>query len=103
MNAHLFSIKDMILPDKKLLEVVEIDIGFFYYYTDCIISEVNTGVVIAYENLKPVFLNAQKHYGNDIPFYYISNRIHSYSIVLTSHFRIRSIFPNFKAYGIVFL
>ncbi|WP_459211221.1 hypothetical protein [Aquimarina rhabdastrellae] len=87
--------------NKKLLEYLCLDFGSFYFYEDCVIGEMNRGSIVDFEKLHPIFKAALLHYKEDISFVYISNRIHSYSVVPTSHFQLRGLFPNLKGYAIV--
>ncbi len=87
--------------NQSILEHLEYEFGSFYFFRNFIISEIKTGVIIDFEKIKPAFQNVIKHYRRDIPFVYISNRINSYSVVPTSHFQTRDIFPNLMGYAIV--
>ncbi len=86
---------------KNLIRKYTLDIGTFYFYDHFLISEVNEGEFLNFDKATKLFLTAKEHYGNNIPFVYITNRINSYSFEPTAHFKSTKLFPNLRGYGIV--
>ena len=87
--------------NRKLIKKHVLDIGTVYFYENFLITEINEGIVMNFENVKPLLLLGKQYYGTQTPFIYISNRINSYSFEPTSHFKTVPIFPNIKGYGVV--
>ncbi len=91
-----------IFKDKLIGKHAIKDIGTFYYYRNFVISEINEGVVITLDKVIEVSSKyTKKYYGNLTPFVYIANRVNSYSLEPTVHFKTTIMFPNAKGYGIV--
>ena len=88
------------LVQKPLIEH-KLDLGRFVYYPHMSISEVSEGVHMDSENMSKLLQIAKDVYGNDIPFIFISNRIHSYSIDPLGYYEAIKMFPNLKGYAIV--
>lgn len=91
------------IADLKEHPVAEhkLDIGRFVFYRNISISEVSEGTHVTFEKVADMLQIAQNVYGNDTPFVYISNRIHSYSIDPLGYYEAIRLFPNLKAYAIV--
>ncbi|MGB5819088.1 MAG: hypothetical protein WBG90_06350 [Saonia sp.] len=87
--------------DKKLLKKHDLPIGSFYFYENFVVSVINEGVTITFENAGKMLELSKSYYGNTTPFVYISNRINSYSFHPTSHFKSTAMFPNLKGYAVV--
>ncbi|WP_109298829.1 hypothetical protein [Aquimarina sp. AU474] len=88
--------------DKLIAKHIIKNIGTFYYYQNFIISEIDEGTVITLNEVLQVSSKyTKKYYGNLTPFVYIANRVHSYSLEPTVHFKTAKMFPNAKGYGIV--
>ncbi len=87
--------------DKKLIKKHVLDIGSFYFYENFIVAEIKENVSLDFESGKELFLLAYEYYKNIIPYVYISNRVNSYSIKPTAHYKLNNILPNFKGYAIV--
>ncbi len=78
------------------------DIGNFYFYQNFMISEIHEGVVITLDKVTEVTHKYTiKYYNNSIPFVFISNRINSYSLEPTIHFKTKILLPNTKGYAVV--
>jgi hypothetical protein len=86
---------------KKPLVEHELDLGRFLYYENFSIAEVSEGVHLSPEKMQKLLRIAEDVYGDDIPFVYISNRIHSYSIDPLGYYEAIKMFPNLKGYAIV--
>jgi len=87
--------------NKKLIKKYILDIGTFFFYENFIISEINEGISMNFDKATKLFSIGKKHYGNHIPFVYISNRINSYSFEPTSHFKSVELFSNLKGFAVV--
>ncbi len=87
--------------NKKLINKHELDIGLFYFYENFIVAEVKENVNLTFESGKELFQLALDYYKSVVPYVYISNRIHSYSVKPTEHYKLENIFPNFQGYAIV--
>lgn len=88
------------LTQKPIIEH-QIDLGRFVYYENFSIAEVSEGVHMSSENMETLLLIANDVYGTDIPFVYISNRIHSYSVDPLGYYEAIKKFPNLIGYAIV--
>ncbi|AXT53329.1 hypothetical protein D1818_21790 [Aquimarina sp. BL5] len=86
---------------KKPVHKHELDIGIFYFHKNFVISEINEGVILTYENASELIKLGKTHYGDKTPFVYIANRINSYSFEPTNHFKTNEQFPNVKGYAVV--
>lgn len=91
------------IADLKQQPVAEhkLDLGRFVFYKNISISEVSEGTHVTFEKVADMLRIAENVYGNDTPFVYISNRIHSYSIDPLGYYEAIKLFPNLKAYAIV--
>ncbi len=87
--------------NRILIKKYTLDIGTFYFYENFIIGEIIEGANLNFESGKELFRLAKTHYENNIPFVYISNRINSYSLIPTGHYKTIELFPNLKGYAIV--
>ena len=85
---------------KNLLYKKTIDLGHLYFFETYLIAEFNEGVNINYENFNEAEVAIRKQYG-DTNFGFISNRIHSYSIVITDATKFNDAFENLSAYATV--
>lgn len=86
---------------QKPLAEHKLDLGRFVFYKNISIAEVSEGSHVTFEKISNMLQIAEGIYGNDIPFVYISNRIHSYSIDPLGYYEAIKMFPNIKAYAIV--
>ncbi len=89
------------LPTDKLMVTLELDIGLFFFYPNMVVSQMNEGVTVNFDNVLPVLLKGLQYYSADTPLVYISNRINSYSFDPTIHLEAREVFSNLKGYGVV--
>lgn len=80
---------------------LELDIGLFFFYPNMVVSQMNEGVSVNFDNVLPVFLKGLQYYTPETPLVYISNRINSYSFDPTIHLEAREVFSNLKGYGVV--
>ena len=64
-----------------LEDVYIMKIGTFYFFKDFFISEFNDGVIVDWESIQEILEIAENHYGDNARIAYISNRVHSYSMV----------------------
>ena len=65
----------------ELEDVYFLESGTFYFFKEFIISEIKEGVLFNWEMAQDIIDIALMHYGNKSEIAYISNRIHSYSLV----------------------
>ncbi|MCK8522043.1 hypothetical protein M0D21_10720 [Aquimarina sp. D1M17] len=84
-----------------LLNKHEIDIGWFYFYENFVIGNVNEGLDLNFDSGKKLYELIQFYYKDQIPFTYISQRINSYSFKPTRIYGAEDYFPNLKGYAIV--
>ncbi len=70
-------------------------------YQNIVVVVGTEGTHVTYEKVTNVLRIVKEIYGTDIPFVYISNRIHSYSIDPLAYYEAIKLFPNLKAYAIV--
>ncbi|MEM5566325.1 hypothetical protein WNY78_14480 [Psychroserpens sp. AS72] len=77
-----------------------IDLGDLYFFKKFVVCEFNEGVNINFENFNEAKIEIEKQYGNT-SFGFISNRIHSYSILVTDAPIFNKTFKNVKAYATV--
>lgn len=94
----MISIAD--LKQKPLIEHI-IELGRFMFYANMSIAEVSEGTHVTHEKIAEMLKMAEDVYGDDVPFVYISNRIHSYSIDPLGYYEAIKQFPNIKGYAIV--
>ena len=75
----------MKVADSDLVSEIEdiyiFDYGTFYFCSDYVISEIHEGVLFSWELAQEVIELVYQHYGKAVLISYISNRIHSYSLV----------------------
>ncbi len=88
------------LAQKPIVEH-KLDLGRFVFYENISIAEVSEGTHVTFEKIASMLQIAEDIYGNEVPFVYISNRIHSYSIDPLGYYEAMKMFPNLKAYAIV--
>jgi hypothetical protein len=86
---------------QKPLAEHKLDLGRFVFYMNMSIAEISEGTHVTYDKMANMLKIAENVYGNDIPFVYISNRIHSYSIDPLGYYEAIKKFPNIKGYAIV--
>lgn len=84
-----------------LEEVFILNCGYFYFFTDFIISEINEGVKFDWETAKEVINLAIQHYGDERSVGYISNRIHSYALAPHDWLKFFEARHSISAYAIV--
>ncbi|AXT53328.1 hypothetical protein D1818_21785 [Aquimarina sp. BL5] len=91
-----------IISNDTLIKKYDLNLGTYYFYDQYIIAEIKEGEVITLGKLHDLIPIVQKHYGNDQPFTYISDRINSHSIIPTDYLDCPLIYmDNFKGYGVV--
>ena len=75
----------MLVSESNLNNVLEdvyiLKTGTYYFFEDFIISEINEGMVFDWEMAQEFLTLAENHYGAENKIAYISNRVHSYSLV----------------------
>jgi hypothetical protein len=67
---------------KKVVSTKTTDLGNIFFFENYLITEFNEGVEINHSNFEAVRVLIREHFGNE-NFGLISNRINSYSIVIT--------------------
>ncbi|MBR9846336.1 MAG: hypothetical protein GYB35_09615 [Algicola sp.] len=85
---------------ENLLYKKTINLGILYFFETYLVAEFNEGVNINYENFNEAEAAIKKQYP-DANFGFISNRIHSYSIVITDATKFNNAFNNLSAYATV--
>lgn len=75
-------------------------LGDVYFFENFFVAEFKEGLDINFSNFSEVHQLIKNHY-KDKPFAFISNRIHSYSIVLGDAKLFNERYPNCFAYAIV--
>ncbi len=88
-------------PTDKLLAVHELEIGRFYFYPHLVVSEIEEGVIVTFDNALSLFSIGLETYSLDEPLVYLSNRKNSYSIDPTLHIEAKEMFSNLLGYGVV--
>ncbi|MDH7444411.1 hypothetical protein [Aquimarina sp. 2201CG14-23] len=88
-------------PNKNLVKTHDIAIGVFYFYKNFLISEIKEGILLSVENSTTLFELIKTYYGNETPFFYIANRINSYSFAPTGHYKFVELYPNAKGFAVV--
>lgn len=93
----------MITKNKEpYVEKFNINLGTFYFYKNYIISEIKEGTVISLDKLNELMPIVSKFYKEKESFTYISNRIHSHSMVPMDYQKCPfNNFENFIGYGAV--
>ena len=75
----------MLVSESNLNNVLEdvyiLDTGTYYFFEDFIISEINEGLLFDWNMAQKLINLAENHYGKNNKVAYISNRVHSYSLV----------------------
>ncbi|QLG45130.1 hypothetical protein [Costertonia aggregata] len=87
--------------DRTLTRKHDLEVGYFYFYKNFVISEIKEGMSITFENATEMLRLAKTYFGNTTPFVYISNRKNSYSFNPTAHFKTTQMFPNIKGFAAV--
>ena len=65
----------------ELQDVYILESGVFYFFDDFIVSEIKEGLLFDWEMAQELIKLAENHYGVNNKVAYISNRVHSYSLV----------------------
>ena len=90
------------LSNDTLIQKYNLTLGTYYFYQKYIIAEIKEGEVINLKKLDDLIPVILKHFGEDQPFIYISDRIHSHSIIPIDYLKCPfNEMPNFKGYGVV--
>jgi hypothetical protein len=75
----------MLVSESNLNNVLEdvyiLETGTYYFFEDFIISEINEGMLFDWQMAQELLHLAENHYGTENKIAYISNRVHSYSLV----------------------
>ncbi len=87
-------------PD-TLLVTLDLDIGFFHFYPNLIVSEIKEGVNVNFNNAIPVFMRGLDYYTPETPLVFISDRKKSHSFDPTVHLDAKEFFSNLKGYAVV--
>lgn len=83
----------------QLTNVMEMDIGNYFFYGNIVIVEVKEGILLSYKKDFSVLLNALNITGG-APWVYIANRINSYAIQPMDYKYLNKI-PSLKALAVV--
>lgn len=84
----------------QLTNVMEMDIGNYFFYGNVVIVEAKEGILLSYKKDFSVLLNALDITGGS-PWVYIANRINSYAIQPLDYKYLNKI-PSLKALGVVY-
>ena len=82
------------------VSVINSKLGKVFFYEDFVVSQFNEGITLSYKNGLPLLMKGLKIVGTK-PFFYISYRKYSYSLVPTDYKFLGKI-PNLKALAIVY-
>lgn len=83
----------------QLKKSLETDIGMVYFYNGIVVVEANEGVTLSYKTGFSILVKSLNYLGTK-PWVYISNRIHSYSIITMDYKYLNNV-PTLKAVAIV--
>ncbi len=93
--------KEHQLPNEvKLIKVIKNEIATVFFYKHFVVAEFAEGITLSYKNGLSLLFNGLKIVGIT-PFFYISHRKHSYSLVPTDYEFLNRI-PNLKALAVVY-
>lgn len=92
-------VKESILY-KKIKSHQRVELGELFFFETYFIAEFNEGVNIDFDNFEECEALIKEHF-KDKDFGFISNRVNSYSIVLTDAPLFNKTFHNLKAYATV--
>ncbi len=88
-------------PGKAIVRTYHLDIGAVHFYEHMVVTEMKEGIFLDFDRSAALFELGKQFFGDTVPFVYISNRMHSYSIDPTAHFKSVALFPNLKGYATV--
>ncbi|GLB52369.1 hypothetical protein NBRC110019_14090 [Neptunitalea chrysea] len=77
-----------------------LEFGTLYIYDYFVVAILNEGIMLNKDVCLKEMLHFKKHFGDDIPFAYITIRKNSYSVDPTAYFTLRKA-KNLKAFAIV--
>lgn len=86
--------------EPQLIDYQEVNIGKLYFFENFLITEINEGVHINFDNFKDSRDSILTFFENK-DFGVITNRTNSYSLDLNDAKRFNESFPNLKAYAVV--
>ncbi len=89
-----------IFKDLEDYDLVELEIGNFYFCEEFVIAEINEGEVFTFEKSRKLFEFAFKKYKGNF-FGYISNRINSYSSFPEDYEKTNNYLPSLIAFSAV--
>ncbi|OBQ56595.1 hypothetical protein JJL45_12670 [Tamlana sp. s12] len=81
-------------------KIEKTNIADLYFFKNYVIAEFYEGVEIDYLSFEQCQTHIKKYFGEN-DFGFISNRINSYSVVITEAYLFNKAFPNVKAYATV--
>ncbi|WP_067146228.1 hypothetical protein [Pseudotamlana agarivorans] len=82
------------------IKIEKTNLGDLYFFKNYVIAEFYEGVEIDYLSFEQCQNLIKKYFGEN-DFGFISNRINSYSVVITEAYLFNKAFPNAKAYATV--
>ncbi|MDO6761477.1 hypothetical protein Q4566_14795 [Tamlana sp. 2_MG-2023] len=85
---------------KQYIHLETLDIGRLYFFKNYVVAEFNEGVTIDFITFEPCHRLIKKAFGTE-DFGFISNRVNSYSIMITEAYLFNKAFPTAKAYATV--
>lgn len=102
--TRIFKMKNMSVTESSINQKVKshekIELGDLFFFENYFIAEFKEGVNIDYNNFNECKTLIEKFFGNN-DFGFVSNRINSYSLVLTDAPLFNKAFKNLKAYATV--
>jgi hypothetical protein len=87
--------------ENEIEDIYILEYGTFYFCSQYVISEINEGVNFDWELAQEVIELVYAHYGTEVEISYISNRIHSYSLVPQDWLKFFSARHSMRCFGIV--
>ena len=82
-------------------EVYKFEFGTFYFFEHIVVSEINEGVTLVFDNTKDLIQLINDTYQGR-PFGYLSNRVNSYSVDPTGYYKVEEQFPNMAGFAVVY-
>lgn len=92
--------KSDIFKDLGKYDILELEVGNFYFYDEFVVAEINEGIEFAFENSRVLFDFAIEKY-KKVPFGYISNRINSYTTFPVDYKKTYNYLPSLVAFAII--
>ncbi|WAC01185.1 hypothetical protein N7U66_13705 [Lacinutrix neustonica] len=88
------------LENYKLIKSYTFNFGKVDFYENFLITEISEGFCFDIDDALKVSELVTLHF-QDKPFAYISNRVHSYSLIPMNYLKIKEVFPTIAAFAAV--